>query len=253
MDFSIQNIISLYIKVPAEQIAEQTIIDRSAVSSSIMVHRMYAHLAKEGFLINNYWEIKNFGMLLQRLSGIQTSSTTVVLPQLSTTFNTFSAIDFDSPSIGIDMEQISLMPPAKDYREDDFYSMNFSQAEIAYCILQPNPLNSFTGLFAAKEAIVKADNQFINQPFHTIVIDHLPNGKPVHPHFSLTISHTADVAVAVALAIKPTHTPIFIPSPVEDKLRSTPNLYLLYTISLTAFLLSLLLLLLFIFKMTNSN
>jgi phosphopantetheinyl transferase (holo-ACP synthase) len=130
------------------------------------------------------------------------------------------------------------MPPAADYREDAFYTMNFAPAEIAYCILQSNPVASFTGLFAAKEAIVKADNLFLNQAFHTIFIDHLPNGKPIHPNFSLSISHTAGFAVAVAVRNTPA------PLPSTDKISQMPlqNLTPLYIIAFSALLLSLFLL-----------
>ena len=88
--------------------------------------------------------------------------------------------DQTGAGIGIDAEEISLMPATNDFRDHEFYTMNFAAAEIAYCILQPDSRASFAGLFAAKEAIVKADNSYKNKPFHTIFIDHLPGGKPFH-------------------------------------------------------------------------
>jgi phosphopantetheinyl transferase (holo-ACP synthase) len=140
------------------------------------------------------------------------------------------------------------MPPATDFREDAFYSMNFAPAEIAYCILQSNPLTSFTGLFAAKEAIVKADNHFLNLPFSYIVIDHLPNGKPVHPNFSLSISHTAGFAVTVAVANTVTNASFASPANGKGSVMPLQNFTSLYIIAFSAFVLSLLLLILFILK-----
>jgi phosphopantetheine--protein transferase-like protein len=102
-------------------------------------------------------------------------------------------------TVGIDIEEVDSMPRATDFRENEFYKMNFSSAEIAYCILQSNPYASFAGLFAAKEAIVKANNAKRNKQFNTITINHNTEGKPVYPGFSLSISHTNNVAVAVAL------------------------------------------------------
>jgi phosphopantetheine--protein transferase-like protein len=199
MEEKIKSIITRYIKTPVEQINSSTVIDRSAVSGSILVHRMYANLASEGFVVENYWDVKNFGMLLQRLNGSGPSKT-ILVQEPENNFSNLSIAEADSifNGIGIDIEEIGSMPTAIDFREDEFYKMNFNAAEIAYCILQPNVLASFAGLFAAKEAIVKADNSYQNKPFNTIFIDHLPNGKPVHTQFQLSISHTDTIAVAMA-------------------------------------------------------
>ena len=158
METQIKDIISLYIKIPANQINTNTIIDRTAVSNSIMLHRMYAHLAKENFAVADYWDIKDFGGLQKRMVGQRDSTAvhTINKEELATVSS--SVLEDNEPSIGIDIEQISNMPIVNDYREDEFYTMNFVPAEIAYCILQSNPAASFAGLFAAKEAIVKANN-----------------------------------------------------------------------------------------------
>ena len=165
----IKNIVSLYTKIPIAEIGVQTVIDRSAVASSILLHRMYANLAAEGIVVENYFSIKTYGQMLASLNG----KTTIALPQDPAPVNSLSTNPAAANSIGIDVEEISRMPLANDYREDEFYKMNFAPFEIAYCILQPDPAASFAGLFAAKEAIVKADNQYKNKPFHSIVIDHL--------------------------------------------------------------------------------
>ena len=76
--------------------------------------------------------------------------------------------------------------------------MNFAAAEIAWCILQPDPYSSFAGLFAVKEALVKADGQFRGRAFNSMEIDHSPEGKPLFPGFVISISHAGGLAVAVA-------------------------------------------------------
>ena len=201
METQLKDIISLYIKIPADQINTNTIIDRTAVSSSIILHRMYAHLAKENFGVADYWDIKNFGSLQKIIHGHSGSAVKHTLPNEELATENSSAREDNQPSIGIDIEQISNMPIVGDYREDEFYRMNFTPVEIAYCILQPSPAASFAGLFAAKEAIVKANKLFSNKPFNAIYIDHLPNGKPIHPLFKLSISHSNDIAIAVAVAL----------------------------------------------------
>ena len=196
MQEKIKNIVSKYIKILPGQINSQTVIDRSAVASSIILHRMYAQLLNEGFVINDYTTIKTFGELSTSVNDKETENTFI---EQATVSNYSATESTNEPAVGIDAENISSMPVVNDFREDAFYKMNFAPAEMAHCILQPNPYASFAGLFAAKEAIIKADNLYRNKPFNTIIIDHLPEGKPVHPGFQISISHTNETAVAVAV------------------------------------------------------
>lgn len=244
MEAQVKDIISLYIKIPADQINTNTIIDRTAVSSSIILHRMYVHLAKENFAVADYWDIKDFGSLQKRIDG-QAGSTTIhaIANDELITVNS-SAVEDNQPSIGIDIEQINNMPIVNDYRDDEFYSMNFTPAEIAYCILQSNPAASFAGLFAAKEAIVKANKLFLNKPFNSIYIDHLPNGKPIHPLFKLSISHSNDVAIAVAVALP--GIPL-LPTANISQPHSSSNNSLLYFLAFAALFISVLALVLHFF------
>lgn len=211
MEEQVKNIISTYTRIPADQLQVSTLIDRSAVSSSIVLHRMYAQLTAAGFAAENYASIKTYGQLL---SALNKNGTAVVPGPLIT--NEYDEMMEAASSIGIDIELTSAMPLATDFREAAFYQMNFAPAEIAYCILQPDPIASFAGIFAAKEAIIKADNNYRNKDFHTILIDHLPNGAPMHPGFQLSISHTGETAIAVAVKNNPpvaAGQPVSIPSP----------------------------------------
>ena len=207
MEEKIKEIVAVFTRIPADQISTATLVDRSAVTSSIMLHRMYAKLSEAGIIVDNYQEVKTFGNLLQRVGGNKISTTQEMdfIP-VSGKGQMHAQINGNSESmpmnIGIDVEEISAMPRVSDLREDDFYKMNFSPTEIAYCILKPDPYASLAGLFAAKEAIVKADNQYRSKPFSNIIIDHLPDGKPIHDKFHLSISHTNNTAVAVAVRIE---------------------------------------------------
>lgn len=235
-DEKIKNIISGYIKKPADDINAQTIIDRSAVANSILLHRMYASLQKDGIVIDNYLDIKTYGSLLQRLTGKREPHVTSVSQLAASDYDEDNAAN-TSATVGIDIEDIALMPRVNDFREDAFYTMNFSSSEIAYCILQSNPLASFAGLFAAKEAIVKADNAYKNKLFNTIIIEHLPWGKPVHPYFQLSISHSPTAAVGMAISSLPSQN-IQKPFNTITVENYTKKFFLLYVLCFIAIVLS---------------
>ncbi len=212
MEDKIREIVSVFIKVPAAEIADSTPIDRKALQSSILLHRMFARLGEEGVVIQDYAGVKVFGDLMRRQNGMASlaansdgstagysdgspagslANFSVVAPGMNGSGN--------QPGIGIDIEEIAALPRVADLRKEAFYTENFTPAEIAYCILQADPYSSLTGLFAVKEAIVKADGQYRNRPFHTFGIGHSADGKPELAGFSLSISHAGGMAVAVAV------------------------------------------------------
>jgi len=206
MEEKIKEIIAVFIKVPSDQIGPGTAIGRAALQSSILLHRMYARLAEEGVIVENCGDIKVFADLWpQRLAvngsgsvdGPGSVNDAGPVVNRSPDRREIPAGSF-TPGIGIDIEEIAAMPRTPDFRKEAFYSMNFTNSEIAYCILQADPYSSFAGLFAVKEAIVKADGQLRRRDFNKIEIGHSSEGKPFFPGFSLSISHSAGVAVAIA-------------------------------------------------------
>ena len=103
--------------------------------------------------------------------------------------------------LGIDIEDLTALPQADDYREHPFYRDNFTPAEIAYCIRQRDARASFCGTWAAKEAILKARSVPIKMlDLRDIEIARDASGRPVHPGCVVSISHCATSAVAVCLA-----------------------------------------------------
>jgi holo-[acyl-carrier-protein] synthase len=193
MEEKIREIVSVFIKVQAAQIAESTPIDRTALGSSILLHRMYARLGEEGVVVGDYGNIKVFGDLMRLQGG------TGGIPVSFSVTHTQEGEKTATPGIGIDIEEVAALPRVADLRKEAFYTRNFTSAEIAYCILQADPYSSLTGLFAVKEAIVKADGQFRSRPFQTMEISHTAEGRPVFPGFGLSISHAGGMAVAVAV------------------------------------------------------
>jgi len=191
MEEKVKEIVATFIRVPADAIGPATPIDRRAVKSSIMLHRMYAKMADEGFAVADYASIKVFGDLF-------TASTSPVPQAQAATPAAEYTGEAEPIAMGIDIESIDTMPKAADFRREEFYKMNFTPREIAYCILQPDPYSSFAGLFAAKEALVKADGSMRQMPFNQIAIGHSEEGKPLYPGYTLSIAHANGTAVAVA-------------------------------------------------------
>ena len=193
MEAVIKPILVQFLKTDSSSINTNTVIDKTAVKGSILVHRMYGALANAGVVVTDYISIRTYGELLEKLNtnGNEVSSMAKTVEM--------NPLQHELASVGIDIEHVKNMPSPIDYRQDEFYRQNFSAQEISYCVLQPNPMISFTGLFAAKEAIVKADNGFLKVPFNQIEIDHDQQGKPIFGGLGISISHREDFVVAVAL------------------------------------------------------
>jgi phosphopantetheine--protein transferase-like protein len=191
MEEKIKEIVSTYLRIPADQIAAGTPIGRTALGNSILLHRMYARLGEEGIVVSDYAEIKVFGDLMQKQGGNGETFVSVI--------QTRNGEGSGASGVGIDIEEVDALPRVADLRKESFYSQNFTPGEIAYCILQTDPYSSLTGLFAAKEAIVKADGQYRNRPFNTMEIGHSAEGRPEFPGMKISISHAGGMAVAVAV------------------------------------------------------
>lgn len=110
---------------------------------------------------------------------------------------------------GIDIELIQELPPAEDFWEHEFYCNNFSRKEIAYCVLQPEPLPHFAARWCSKEALKKCDGAFLDLPMAQVELVHDSDGKPsLHIAgdgpgetlpFAVSVSHTSTMAIAVVI------------------------------------------------------
>ncbi len=192
--YDIKKIISNFVKMELTEITENTVIDKSVIQGSILIHRMYAEFAELGYHFDNYYGIKTFGELIKRLNNENSATKELLTDKQSENFDS----DIKENNIGIDIEKVSNFPNIIDYRENSFYKQNFSESEISHCLLQPNVNQSFAGLFAAKEAIVKANNLYKKVQFSKIEIFFDNLGKPKFKDFFISISHTDEYAVAVA-------------------------------------------------------
>ena len=115
--------------------------------------------------------------------------------------------------VGIDIEHITSLPHADDFRAHEFYQDNFSPAEMAHCIQQSSPRASFCGLWAAKEAVLKSGAAAAGSGgLRSVEISHDPHGRPGFPDCLLSISHSDESAIAVSLWLRKWQ-PVPVPSP----------------------------------------
>ncbi len=110
------------------------------------------------------------------------------------------------PSVGVDI--VAVHRVGRLVKNKRFIQRVFSDDEIAYCRDKKNAAQHFAVRFAAKEAVYKA----LGRPgvgHKDISVRNDPSGKPrvvlssrlkkLESRLSLSLSHTADQAVAVAL------------------------------------------------------
>lgn len=105
--------------------------------------------------------------------------------------------------LGVDLQARTSMPEASDYRTDPFYARNFTARELAHCLQKADPLESLTGLWAAKEAVFKAGAAIPAKAGEFIDIEIITNedGAPNYPGCLVSISHEAGMAVAVCVRL----------------------------------------------------
>lgn len=199
--YQAKNIVSKFLNCSVNEINSKTDIRQSKLGGSILTARMYSELSRIGLKISNYWGIKTFGELENHL-GIDVSFNPENLPFIKSTTGISESnreIKTSNP-IGIDIELINNLPNCNDYWTDEFYSSNFTNNEISYCLLKENPKESFAGKYAAKEAVKKILSSSQNISLKEIEILNRKDGVPYYnDEISISISHTNDYVTAVAI------------------------------------------------------
>ena len=194
-----RSIIAHFLKIEVNEIDNDTVMNHTMVQSSLLLHRMFAALAGEGYVVGDPTSIVTYGDFLSALSP---GTEDVILESIESEVISNEIIDDNILfSSGIDIEKISCIKSVENYATDSFFKENFSKEEIQFCISKPNPRQSFAGLFSAKEAIVKADHSFKKIKFNKINITHDAFHKPIFKGFSISISHSTHHVVAIALKV----------------------------------------------------
>jgi len=186
-------IIAHFLKIEPLDINDLTVMDNSVVPSSLLLHRMYAALADKGYIVDDPASIITYGDFIENISITGKNH-----ERNLETKKSINEEDDRTSSIGIDIQNLTDFNAIGSVENSSFYKENFSLEEIQYCESKANKQESFLGLFALKEAIVKADNFYKNISFNQIEIKHTALGKPIFKKFSVSISHSGDYIVAVA-------------------------------------------------------
>ena len=102
--------------------------------------------------------------------------------------------------IGVDIQQISELFPQdlSAPKADESLTSIFSLKELSYAESSSDIRQTLTGIFAAKEAIIKACPNNETRSLPDIEILHQSDGAPTYAGFQLSISHSGNYAVAVA-------------------------------------------------------
>jgi phosphopantetheine--protein transferase-like protein len=106
--------------------------------------------------------------------------------------------------MGIDMQRIAEVVPyddAFDFRSAADLARIFTAREISYACARQAPAQTLAGLFAAKEAIMKADPEKASRQLDEIEVLPGESGAPTYPGFQLSISHSGEYAVAIAMRV----------------------------------------------------
>jgi len=117
--------------------------------------------------------------------------------------------------LGTDIESVKRFLEHSYDSNPEFYQNIFSEQEIKTCLGKPNPYQSFTARFAAKESIIKAFSNLsstlsLSLSFRDIDIydqEKVPMVRIRKDGFNnfyinISLSHTEDFATAVALITK---------------------------------------------------
>jgi phosphopantetheine--protein transferase-like protein len=192
-EIKLKEIISKYINIEINNINNETKIGPSELKGSIIMYRMFSELEENGFIFtpgespSNYYELK---------VSLSMSDDSVVKSDRSKK-NELQQSPNLGCRIGIDIQQINDLPLVADDL-DIFYINNFTEKEISHSLNKGNPIESFAGIFALKEAIIKTS--FTNNQPNLKSIEIGYNGNiPMFDNYQVSISHSGDMAVAVAI------------------------------------------------------
>ena len=120
-------------------------------------------------------------------------------------------MSFENIAVGTDIEQISRFEGKTPDSDSRFFEKIFTSKEIEYCFSHGIPSRHLCARYCAKEAVVKAlsDFEITDVYYSDIEILNMESGKPYaqiekYPNIKvkLSLSHTKDTAICVALCSK---------------------------------------------------
>ena len=197
MKDSVPSVVARFFNVPESALTDSFILPPERLQGSISRRILHAALKRlAGAELPGVWKATTFGELT---GGAATPAALAAAPARKT------ASGKSSHSVGIDLEQTAHLPWTGDPASDPFYVENFTPAETAYALRQPDPRQTLCGLWCAKEAAIKCGPEFAALRPAQIEILHDENGRPrltvdgADLGCEISISHAEGTAVAVCI------------------------------------------------------
>lgn len=104
--------------------------------------------------------------------------------------------------VGIDIQRINeLFPDGLPIgpKSDPELTSIFTMIELSYAQTKNNPIETLTGIFCVKEAIIKCSN--INLKFTDIQVLNDKDNKPTVAGYLISISHSSEFLIAIAVSM----------------------------------------------------
>ncbi len=172
--------------------------DAAVILSSAQRARFHAWLSANHIAFNEAVLGQSFS--IDKLLGGPNSASS------SAPRNSMPAIPIGIPTgqnrLGVDIQKISELFPVDlpdDLKASAELKTIFTPKELSYAQTRATPIATLTGIFAAKEAMLKcmvASTEGIPLSNYEILPD--ANGRPTIAGFQLSISHSGEYAVAIA-------------------------------------------------------
>lgn len=194
-DLRVRDLLATHLNASRESVDADTQIGIRSFPNSVRYHRFWAALEELTGKRIDPKSVRSFGSLVATLDGQGDA-----VPQtLSAAPHSRGRALGAAAAVGIDIQDITEFPLPADYRTDPFYARLFSAKEIAASLLGDDPRASLAGRYCAKEAIVKASGGISGIDLQGIEILADEDGAPQYDGFAISISHSGNFAVAVAV------------------------------------------------------
>lgn len=171
------------------------------LQGSLARTRLYTAIEQQlGVTCPAAYTARTYGELHAAIYGAASASTAPQVPVAPSAPEQYHGA-MPNIACGIDIEMVENLPVVADYWSDAFYSATFTPAEIAYCLLQDQPLVHFAARWCAKEALQKCDPAYLQTDLRTLEVRLQASGTPYL--CAVTAGHSTPLPFAVSLA----HTP----------------------------------------------
>lgn len=191
---SVQITLEYLSKLLNKPVTEQMEITLSSAQKS----RLHGWLVKNSFAFNEAALAKKFS--INQLIGDLDSSESLYQTPAQETFSSPIQLSMGNFQIGVDIQRVDeLFPQGLSYdpKADHELTQIFTAKELSYAQSKGDPETTLAGIFSAKEAILKACNA--NMALNMIEILPDENGRPKSKGYALSISHSGNYAIALAL------------------------------------------------------